>query len=585
MKPTNATVGERLRRTVVEALQRLRATVAAHPVEMLIALHAYAATVVGMYMDSAGLLPAFFVPAVTAPLFIVTAYCLNTLLKGRPARWIYSLWWIPYIATAVIPGLGEWTNHISYGVTVAAILPLLLLSFRMRRDNARYVAEAAHMVFSAAIALIFSSVALLLFYLIYISVTGIFDIEPVTRIITCAACFAYVLMAPMIFFAMQDRRDRTPGITATGTVLLNAIVTPALLIYTAILYIYAAKILVTWTLPKGMIAGMVFTFSILAVVVKAMQPYLTRRRYDWYFDRFSLIALPLLVLFWIGTARRIGEYGLTESRFYLVLCGAVMTLCLLLFLSHRTGRYLAVSLTALVLFAATAYIPPISASNTAIRSQMRRADAAARTLGIADADGRLRLGTPSEADTLECKQHRILYQSLEYIDRHDPQLLRERYGLESSQDYLGTLSNRTGIYASAYIDPDSDDGTMAAAESLGYALYLDACRDRIDIDITPYGKLSLGNETQITTDSLGRSMIEYEGVTIPTEGLLDAQLAKIGYTRADMPSQEEMVLRAAEMLVFRTDSMTVVFDYMAIGVDGRYNAEIENADIKFIISK
>ena len=42
-----------------------------------------------------------------------------------------------------------------------------------------------------------------------------------------------------------------------------------------------------------MVAGMVFTFSIVAVVVKALQPYLTRRRYDWIFDRFSLISLPL----------------------------------------------------------------------------------------------------------------------------------------------------------------------------------------------------------------------------------------------------------------------------------------------------
>lgn len=582
METQNTSVAGRLRRTAVEALQRMRATIAAHPVEMLIALHAYAAIAVEIYREYSAPMPAFFTPCITAPIFIVTAYCLNTLLKSRPARWIYTLWWIPYIATALIPDLEEWTNHTSYGVTVTALLPLLLLSFRMRRDNGRYVSEAVQMALSAVIALIFSSVALMLFYLIYLSVIGIFDLDPVMNIMSYAAGVAYVLLAPTIFFAQQDRRGEVHRLTSTGTALINAIVTPALLIYTAILYLYAAKILITWTLPKGMVAGMVFTFSILAVVVKALQPYLTRRRYDWFFGRFSLIALPLLALFWIGTVRRIYEYGVTESRFYLVLCGAVMTLCLALFLSRRTGRYLTVSVTAFVLFAATAYIPPVSAERMSLRSQMRRADDAARTLGIADENGRLRLGPPTNADTVSRKLHRKLYQSLDYIDRHDRQLLLQRYGLESSHDYLETLSDRTSLYASSYSEPDEE---VCPAEYFGYSLYLDACRDRIDLDITPYGKLSLGDGTTVTADSLGRNAIEYYGIRIPADELLDTQLAKIGYTRSDMPSQEEMDLHTAEMLVFRTDSMTVVFDYMSIGVDGQDNAEIESADIKFIILK
>lgn len=583
MEKSNATVARRLQRAVVESLQHLRTALAAHPVEMLIALHAYAATVVGIYSDSPDDLPAFFAPCITAPIFIVTAYCLNTLLHDRMLRTIYSLWWIPYIATALIPDLAEWADHTSYGVTVVALLPLLLLSFRMRRDNTQYVAEAAHMALAAAVALLFASVALLMFYLIYVSVTGIFDIMPdSTSFISSVAAFAYILLAPMIFFALQERRDQVQSLSATGTTLLNAIVTPALIIYTAILYLYAAKILVTWTLPKGMVAGMVFAFSIAAVAVKALQQYVTRRRYDWFFDRFSLIALPLLVLFWIGTARRIGEYGVTESRFYLVLCGAVMTLCLALFLSRRTGRYLTVSITAFVLFAATAYIPPVSAERVALRSQMRRADAAAQELGIAHADGRLTLGTPTNADTVARKLHRRLYQSLDYIGRHDAQLLQERYGLESSDEYLQTLSAQTSIYASSYSEPDDEDYPVGR---LGYALYLDACRNRIDLDITSYSKLSLGEVTSVTADSLGRRFIEYDDIRIPAGTLLDTQLAKIGRTRSDLPSQEEMDRRAAEMLVLTTDTMTVVFEYMGIELDHRGNATLETAEVDMIIHK
>ena len=121
--------------------------------------------------------------------------------------------------------------------------------------------------------------------------------------------------------------------------LLNYIVTPALLIYAAILYLYMAKILVTWTLPEGGVAYLVFGFTLFALAVQALQPLLQKRMYDWFFDRFSLISLPTQVLFWIGVLRRTGEYGLTEPRVYLLVSGGLMTLCVVLFLARRTGRY------------------------------------------------------------------------------------------------------------------------------------------------------------------------------------------------------------------------------------------------------
>lgn len=585
MNTPTATVARRLQQAVVEALQHLRAALTAHPVEMLIALHAYIAVTTEICSDTGMALPALLAPHIVAPIFIVTAYCLNTLLHGRQRRIIYGLWWIPYLATALIPNLTHWLEHTSYYVTVMALLPLLLLSFRMRSDNTRYVAEAAHMALAAAIALLFASVALLTFYMIYLSVTEIFDLTPeTTNFISSVAAFAYILLAPMIFFAALDRRDEVQSLSATGTTLLNTIISPALIIYTAILYLYTAKIVATWTLPKGTVAGMVFALSIAAVAVKALQQYVTRRRYDWFFDRFSLISLPLLVLFWIGAARRIGEYGLTESRFYLILCGTVMTLCLLLFLARKTGRYLTVSVTAFVLFAATAYIPPISAKRLSLRSQMQRADAVAQELGIADADGRLRLGNPTDTDTADRKLHRKLYQSLEYIERHDAQLLYDRYGLASSSDYLHTLSRATERYATAYREPAGDEIAYAR---LGYtSIYLVNNSDKVNLDIAEYSDLSLVGSTTIATDSLGRQTIEGGGIAIPADELLDIQMAKIGYSRTAPPlSQSEIDRHAAEILVLDTDSLTVVFRNIDIDTDDRGAAIVRDAIIDFILRK
>ena len=189
--------------------------------------------------------------------------------------------------------------------------------------------------------------------------------------------------------------DRWAGAECRGTrildVLLNYIVTPALLIYTAILCLYMVKILVTWSLPEGGVAYLVFGFTLLALGVKALQPLLQKRMYDWFFDRFSLVSLPTQLLFWIGVLRRTNEYGLTEPRVYLLVCGGLMTLCVLLFLSRRTGRYLYVGLAGFVCFAALAYLPVLEPQRIATGSQVRRAVRVAKQLNMLDGEGRLQL--------------------------------------------------------------------------------------------------------------------------------------------------------------------------------------------------
>ena len=132
------------------------------------------------------------------------------------------------------------------------------------------------------------------------------------------------LAVPLLFLMMADRwRDAELRGSRILEMLLNYIVTPALLIYAAILYLYMAKILVTWTLPEGGVAYLVFGFTMTALAVKALGRLLEKRIYDWFFDRFSLVSLPVLALFWIGVVRRTNEYGLTEPRVYLVVCGGL----------------------------------------------------------------------------------------------------------------------------------------------------------------------------------------------------------------------------------------------------------------------
>lgn len=566
-------------RTVMRSL-------AAHPVEMLIALHACAVVCV---LDTATEHPhriaPWMRPALLAAIFFVTAYCLNvTTLRRTRARMIYRLWPIAYAATALWAGVAEWADTTEYAVTNIGLLPLLVLTFRLRRDNARFIGEAAHTAMSAAVGVSFAAIIELLFWLTYQSVIYIFDLDPVDHIGTYSGYFSFIVLAPAIFFAMQDNSRMTPGAGGVADMLMNCIITPALLIYTAILYLYAAKILLLWSLPKGGVANMIFAFTITAMAAKALQQFVGRRRFRWYFDNFSLVALPLMLLFWTGSLRRVTEYGLTEWRYYMILCGTIMTLCIVLFLSRRTGRWLTVALAAFALLFCSAYIPPLQAGKMAADSQVRRARRAAAELGILTVEGKLRLGPKSEADTLQRTLHRRLYQSLDYVGRRDSARLSEEFGITSSNSYLATLSNATESYVLQYMD-DSEIEIKIVDNSL-YIYYDDYRSDALpaDIPVEGYSRIAVNAINYNSYDAEDGRDIAFGDRRIKPAALLDSLLAQSGFSRGNMPTGEWLGRHAKEFLTYRSDSVIIVFGRMVITLrDGE--PVIDSAEDRFTVIK
>ena len=559
-------------RKTAEAMRSLVRSLAAHPVEMAIALHACVAVCV---METGDTYPPeiapWMRPAWLAPVFIATAYCLNAIFTRGAARTAYYLWWIPYAATAFISNLVQWTETSAYIVTNIALLPLLLISFRLQRDNERFVDEAAHTALAAATGIAFAAVIELLFWLTYMSVIYIFDLHEVKHMGTCSSSVSFIVLAPAIFFAVKDNtRLDAHAAGRTGDMLLNFIVTPALLLYNVILYVYAAKILLTWSLPKGGIANMVFAFTMTAVAVKALQQFVGRRHYDRYFDRFSLLAVPLVILFWIGALRRVVEYGLTEWRFYMILCGIVMTVCIALFLSRRTGRYIAVALTAFALLFCSAYIPPLKAENVALRSQARRARNTARELGILAADGTLRLGTRAESDSLQRDLHRRLYQSLDYIDSRDTLRLAREFGIRRSKEYPASLSPQTESYALRRTDNEIE--IVEAAADYMYIYYDNYMASEQVKELLPIEGFShiIAKAVDFERSTFAEDetpAVEIDGRRINPDALLDTMLAQSGFSRANMPTEEWLDRHSKEFLTFRSDSVIIVFERMQLATD------------------
>ncbi len=130
--------------------------------------------------------------------------------------------------------------------------------------------------------------------------------------------------APRNFSDTITEQDRSEFIMRAASALVKFVLVPLLLVYTAILYAYAVKIALEWTLPKGTLGSMVVGYlmvgaATLLVGYPIRETGGTLVRLFWRYWVW-LTALPVILLF-LAVYRRIADYGVTEDRYLMVLIG------------------------------------------------------------------------------------------------------------------------------------------------------------------------------------------------------------------------------------------------------------------------
>jgi hypothetical protein len=120
-------------------------------------------------------------------------------------------------------------------------------------------------------------------------------------------------------------------------VLVLYIVMPLIVAYSIILYAYFAKIIVTTQWPVGMVSNLVLWYSIICtVVIFFILPLRDMNRWAAVFiSTLPKGILPLLVMMFISMGIRINAYGVTESRYYVLLVGLWVVGCMLYFIINK----------------------------------------------------------------------------------------------------------------------------------------------------------------------------------------------------------------------------------------------------------
>ena len=374
-----------------------------------------------------------------------------TFWLHRVNRWAYLasfFLFLPLMALDLKPFL--WTYGFGFTYVLTAIL---LIVGNRRMDNRPFAAHALHVVTQLFFGLLITGILNLAVMAIVVSFFYIFGIEEPKHLYEHISQFIWFVLAPQVCCTLiRQNEDEVTEPFKVLRIILNFILSPAVIIYTVILYTYFIKIVFKWDLPKGGVAWMVMGFITVALVGRVAQSILSQRYYDWFYNRFTLIAIPPLIMYWIGSIYRIRLYSFTESRFYLMVAGVLMTLFVLMLWKKRTRRYQLMALifgAAIILFT---YIPGISAKSIGLSCQKQRLTLLISEMKLTDPKtGKLNDEIEDmrriKQDSLLCEQYKDVTSVIDYVRKEiGTDEFKKQYGEWSHSEYSFNFNKSKNPY-------------------------------------------------------------------------------------------------------------------------------------------
>lgn len=345
--------------------KRLYAVVCNHPVEMFLSILFCLFGFVLFETNDADLRTVLFY----SPVCFLLAYTLNQLRANklwRIAYFLSALLFVPFFWIREAPGT-------TFHLVSLLIVHLLYFVSDWRYNNDRFTGKVLGYLKALFSAGVLSVMAWVLSISIYFSVQYLFEIwkGSDSRFMGYSASVVFLYLFPLLFLLFNQEKEWNVS-NRLLDVLFNYVLSPALVLYMGILYLYFIKIAILWSLPKGAVAYLVVSFVVAMFFLKGCQPFFGKKYYDVLYRNASLLTLPTLAMYWVGVFYRINEYGYTEDRVYLVAVGALLTGISLLFLSKQAGHYVYAAVLGMFCLSVVTYIPGITAKDIERISQTKR---------------------------------------------------------------------------------------------------------------------------------------------------------------------------------------------------------------------
>lgn len=153
--------------------------------------------------------------------------------------------------------------------------------------------------------------------------------------------------------------------------LIKFAIIPLIIIYTGVLYIYMARVIISMHLPKGLISHLVLWYTAFSVFIMILITPFTQK--DKFFENFKkyfpYFSIPLIFASLFAVFQRTYQYGITENRYYALISIFWLLFCMILYIRNMNVTGVFISL--IICFIISVYTP-LSAKNVSNFSQSQR---------------------------------------------------------------------------------------------------------------------------------------------------------------------------------------------------------------------
>ncbi|MBR3441555.1 MAG: DUF4153 domain-containing protein [Bacteroidales bacterium] len=288
--------------------------------------------------------------------------------KHLTFRVLYCLSWFLWIPLLVLDPVNPgWSLGIAYIIAI-----VLLIIGKEPLGNEPYGQNILDTVINVAAGFIIGFLLIAIVDIIIASVNFLFDLDLKDKWFTNPMAFIAFVIIPLLCCSFVENNSYKEANGKILKILIDYIFSPALIIYTAILYIYIGRIVLRWELPNGGVAYIVAIFMAVGLICQLFRLLVEKRHFEWFYKAFPFIAIAPLILLWIGAFRRIGEYGLTEVRVYLICLALLLTVFTAMLVKDKTRNFQLMTMIMAIAAILFTYIPGIRAKDFGIRSQKAR---------------------------------------------------------------------------------------------------------------------------------------------------------------------------------------------------------------------
>ncbi len=327
----------------------------------------------------------------TVKLFLTLLYCSFSLaslkLLVENHSWSLRTHFIVALVLVFVIVLFTWDIIASSKVTLVFFSLSVLLSLLVAPyiNNSKKSSSASFWYFNyqTGVAVFFAGLAAIVLAsglsIILVSIGFLFEIKvasefyPLIWVLSSGVLFTlYFLSNIATEFDFDDEAcDFPKGIRF----ITNYLLVPLMWTYMAILYAYFFKIIFQWQLPHGNLGWVITAFGTVGIITKLLA-YPIRNSgtkllqlYDKYY--YYALMVPIILL-GLAIGIRINEYGITETRYAVVLLGlwfAIVAIVTVIKKEQFHIKYVPMTLALLAFFAS---FGPWGAFELSLNSQVQR---------------------------------------------------------------------------------------------------------------------------------------------------------------------------------------------------------------------